>query len=82
MLIIQKTRNSVYCLAELDRAVSKLHYATFQLVPYHTHSQTFIPVMHILDQDNLTRVVQEEAANVSEALDNEEDVLTKDGQDF
>jgi hypothetical protein len=35
--------------------------------------------MHILDQDNLTRVVQKEAANVSEALNNEEDILTVDG---
>jgi hypothetical protein len=82
MLIIRKTHNGAYCLTELDGAVLKLHYTTFQLIPYHACSQTFIPVTHVLDQDNLTRVVQEEAADVSEALDDKEDVLTEDGQDF
>jgi hypothetical protein len=79
MLVIRRTHNSVYCLAELDGAVLRLHYTAFHLIPYHTRSCTSIPVTHVLDKDNLTAVVEEEA---EEAPNNDEDALTEDGQDF
>ena len=59
MVIIRRTHNGAYHLAELDRAVSKLRYTTFRFVPYFTHSCTSIPVMRILDHDNLAEVVQD-----------------------
>jgi len=59
MVVIRRTRNGAYHLAELDRAVSKLRYTAFQLVPYFARSCTSIPVMCILDCDDLTEVVQD-----------------------
>jgi hypothetical protein len=79
MLVIRRTHNGMYHLAELDRAVSKLHYAAFHLVQYHTHSCTSIPVTCILDKDDLAAVVEEEA---EDAPDDDENILTEDGQDF
>ncbi len=40
-------------VAELDRAISKLHYAAFQLIPYYAHSSSSIPVTHVMEHDNL-----------------------------
>jgi hypothetical protein len=79
MLVIRRTHNGTYHLAELDGAVSRLCYATFCLIPYHTCSRTSIPVMCILDKDDLTAVVEEEA---EEAPNDDKDALTKDSQDF
>jgi len=59
MVILRRTRNGVYRLAELDRAVSKLCYTAFRLVPYFARSRTSIPVTCILDRDDLTEVVQD-----------------------
>jgi len=59
MVVIRRTRNSAYRLAELDGAVSKLRYAAFQLVPYFARSRTSIPVTRILDHDDLAEVVQD-----------------------
>ena len=59
MVIIRRTRNGTYRLAELDGAVSKLRYAAFRLVPYFARSRTSIPVTCILDRDDLAEVVQD-----------------------
>jgi len=59
MVVLRRTRNGAYHLAELDGAVSKLCYATFQLVPYFAHSCTSILVTRILDRDDLAEVVQD-----------------------
>jgi len=59
MVVIRRTRNGAYRLAELDGVVSKLCYAAFRLVPYFAHSCTSIPVTHILDCDDLAEVVQD-----------------------
>jgi len=59
MVVLRRTRNGVYHLAELDGVVSKLHYATFRLVPYFACSHTSIPVMRILNRDDLAEVVQD-----------------------
>jgi len=59
MVVLRRTCNVTYCLAELDGAVSKLRYAAFQLVPYFARSRTSIPVTRILDCDDLAEVVQD-----------------------
>src|SRR5712671_3598658 len=61
MVVIRRTRNGAYRLAELDGAVSKLHYAAFCIIPYFAHSQTLIPVTRILDRNDLATVVTEAA---------------------
>ncbi|KAH9075629.1 hypothetical protein EDB83DRAFT_2515288 [Lactarius deliciosus] len=77
MVVVKKTRNGAYRLAELDGAVSKLRFAAFRLVPYHARSPSVISVTRLLDSEALA------------ALDNPdgldfffEECLTGDGQDF
>ena len=35
MLVVKHSQGSSYCLAKLNRAVSKLRYVAFQLIPYY-----------------------------------------------
>ena len=81
MVIVRRTRNGAYCLAELDGALSKLRYAAFRLVPYHACSHASIPVTRVLDHKDLITMVEEEVANMADNSDDEEG-LTRDGQDF
>jgi len=37
MVVVSCTQHGAYQLTELDGAVSKLHYAAFHLIPYHSH---------------------------------------------
>ena len=53
MVVLQCTRNGAYRLGELDGAISKLCYAAFRLIPYYARSQSFIPVTHVVDGDDL-----------------------------
>ena len=69
MVVVRRARNGAYRLAELDGAVSKLRYAAFRLLPYHSRSRTSIPVTRILDRDDLAAVVDEEASPSDGALD-------------
>ena len=62
MVVIRHSHTGSYRLAELDGAVSKLHYAAFRLVPYLARSHASIPITRLLDRDNLITVVEEEAA--------------------
>jgi hypothetical protein len=62
MVVVRRTRNGAYRLAELDGAVSKLRYAAFRLVPYFSRSRTSIPVTRILDREDLVSVIEEDAA--------------------
>jgi len=77
MVVVKKTRNGAYRLAELDGAVSKLRYAAFRLVPYHTRSRSVISVTRLLDSDDLAAL-----DNADEDSDIAEEDLTGDGQDF
>ena len=45
MVVVKKTRNEAYRLAELDGALSRLRFAAFRLVPYHTRSRSIISVV-------------------------------------
>ena len=53
MVVVKKTRNGAYRLAELDGAVSRLRFAAFRLVPYHARSRSVISVTRLLDPDDL-----------------------------
>jgi hypothetical protein len=80
MVVIRRTRNGAYRLAELDGAVSKLRYAAFRLVPYFSRSQTSIPVTRLLDREDLVAVIEDD--NAADVNDSNDDELTEDGQDF
>ena len=69
MVVVKKTRNGAYRLAELDGAVSRLRFAAFRLIPYYARSRTFIPVTRLLDPGDL------------EALNNAEDDLDRADED-
>jgi hypothetical protein len=59
MIVIRRTRNGAYRLAELDGAVSKLRYAAFRLIPYFARSRSSIPIARVLDRDDLAEVLQD-----------------------
>jgi len=70
MVVIRRSRNGAYRLAELDGAVSKLRYAAFRLVPYFSRSRSAIPVTRILDREDLIAVVEDEAnVDLAEEVD-------------
>jgi len=71
LVVLRRTRNGAYRLAELDGAVSKLRYATFRLVPYFSRSRTSIPVTCVLDRDDLTELVNNIADDDAEQDDDE-----------
>ena len=53
MVVLTKSRNKSYRLAELDGAVSKLRYAAFRLVPYHSRSPAFIDIADLLSPEDV-----------------------------
>lgn len=61
MVVVKKSQNGAYRLAELDGAVSKLRYAAFRLVPYHTRSHSIISVTRLLDPADLATLRADEA---------------------
>jgi len=60
MLVVRRSRNGAYRLAELDGAVSKLRFAAFRLVPYHSRSRRSVPVTRFIDEEDLEAVLEEE----------------------
>ena len=53
MVVLTKSHNHSYRLAELNGAVSKLRYTAFRLVSYHSRSPTFIPIEDLLSPEDL-----------------------------
>jgi hypothetical protein len=53
MVVLTQSRNKSYRLAELDGAVSKLRYAAFRLLPYHSRSPAFIDIKELLSPEDL-----------------------------
>ena len=53
MVVLTESRNKSYRLAELDGAISKLRYAAFRLVPYHSRTPAFIPLEELLSPEDL-----------------------------
>ena len=60
MLVVRRSRNGAYRLAELDGAVSKLRFAAFRLVPYHARSRSSVPVTRVVDEEDFEVVLEEE----------------------
>ena len=56
MIVICHTPNGSYCLAKLDSAISKLHFAAFHLIPYHACLHSSIPITHIIKHKDLMRI--------------------------
>jgi hypothetical protein len=77
MVVVKKTRNGAYRLAELDGALSRLRYAAFRLVPYYSRSRTIISVADLLDPEDLATLND---ADIDDSTG--ENGLTEDGQDF
>jgi hypothetical protein len=59
MVVVRRTPNGSYRLAELDGTVSKLRFAAFRLVPYHARSRTSIPVMRLVEREDLVKIYLE-----------------------
>ena len=49
-VVIRKTKNGNYILAELDGTVSKMHYAAFRVVPYLARERVTVP-LHIPEEE-------------------------------
>jgi len=60
MLVVHRSHNGAYRLAEFNGAVSKLRFAAFHLVPYHARSRSSVPVTHVVDEEDLEAVLEEE----------------------
>ena len=76
MVVIRRTPNGLYRLAELDSAISKLRYAAFRLVPYHARSRSSIPVTRLIEHEELIKIhLDEDQAeeNAEGEIDNVEE---------
>ncbi|KAH9991211.1 hypothetical protein BJV74DRAFT_772328 [Russula compacta] len=97
MVVIHCTPNSSYCLAKLDGAISKLHFAAFCLIPYYARSCSSIPITCIINCEDLMQIHLDKdqdnpTADLEDGEDDEEphpqavkffcSSLTRDGQDF
>ena len=60
MVVLRRTQNGTYRLAELDGTVSNLRFAAFRLVPYHTRSRSSIPVTRLVNREDLACVNADE----------------------
>ena len=80
MVVLRRTRNGTYCLGELDGAISKLRYAAFRLIPYYAHSQSFIPVTHVVDGDDLASLKSDDT--LARGADPRGDESTQEGRNL
>ena len=64
MVVVKRTRNGAYRLAELDGAVSRLRFAAFRLIPYHARSRSTISVTRLLDSDDLDALDSADKDNI------------------
>jgi hypothetical protein len=89
MVIVRQTSHGDYILAEMDSAVSKLHFATFCVIPYHARRKALVDLQTFFvfpdtdeemedekDEMEMDEDIQDEAAPEEEVLaDDEEDDL-------
>jgi len=59
MVVVCRTPNGAYWLAELDGAISRLCYTAFRLVPYHARSRTSIPVTRLIEREELMKIYRD-----------------------
>ena len=60
MVVVRRTPNGAYRLAELNGTVSRLRLAAFRLVPYHARSRTSIPITRLVERKELTKIYLDE----------------------
>jgi len=60
MVVISRSRNGSYRLAEIDGAISKLKFAAFRLIPYHPRSTSSLEITQFLDPSHLAGTAPEE----------------------
>jgi len=51
MVVVSRSRNGAYHLAEVDGSISRLKFAAFCLIPYHSRLPTMLEVTHLIDAD-------------------------------
>ncbi|KAJ3888834.1 hypothetical protein GG344DRAFT_52876, partial [Lentinula edodes] len=59
MVIVKRTRGGNYRLAELTGAISRLRYAAFRVIPYHSRSTKRIKITEFLDKEALDSMESE-----------------------
>ena len=52
MMVLCWTTSGSHLLAELDRAVSRLHYTAFWLIPYYSRLSSVIHITELTDTDD------------------------------
>ena len=62
MVVLRQTTGGSYLLAELDRAVSRLRYTAFWLIPYYSRLSSVIRVTELtyMDDENLDKLAGED----------------------
>ncbi|KAJ8580868.1 hypothetical protein M405DRAFT_752695 [Rhizopogon salebrosus TDB-379] len=60
MLVVSRSQNGSYRLAEVDGTLSKLKFAAFRLIPYHARSQSSLEVTQFLNPEDLAGVAPED----------------------
>ena len=73
MVVVRRTPNGSYCLAELDGAVSKLRFAAFRLIPYHARSRSLIPVTRLIEREDLVQIYLDEDQADEDGVEVEEE---------
>ena len=59
MVVVKRSKNGSYCLAEVDGSVLKLRFTAFCLVPYHTRSLKVVEVTQFVDPSDLAGLADE-----------------------
>ena len=61
-MVLRQTTGGSYLLAELDRAVSRLRYTAFWLIPYYSRLSSVIRVTELtyMDDENLDKLAGED----------------------
>ncbi|KIJ46598.1 hypothetical protein M422DRAFT_249746 [Sphaerobolus stellatus SS14] len=55
LVVIRRTRNKAYILAELDGAIHRTPYAAFRLIPYYPRSRTIVPITSLVDAQDISQ---------------------------
>ena len=68
MVVLCQTTGGSYLLAELDGAVSRLHYTAFRLIHYYSHLSSVIRITELTDTDdkNLDKLAGEDVEESDE----------------
>ena len=56
LIVVQRSTEGSYHLAEVDGALSKLKFAAFRLIPYHARSDKKLVITKFVNREDLTRL--------------------------